>query len=69
MNTPTDNAELDRESPQALLLEEAYNLGYHKVKNGCLQKPLRELNAHIDTVCREAYKKGYIDRGIEELTK
>ncbi len=55
----SNNAELDQESPQALLLEEAYNLGYHKVKNGCLQKPLKELNAHIDTVCREA--RGCVD--------
>jgi hypothetical protein len=39
--------ELDQESEQALLLEEAYQLGYHKVKNGCLQEPLKKLNALI----------------------
>jgi hypothetical protein len=44
--TPSKAAKLDQESPQALLLEEAYQYGYHKVKDGCLVKPLIELN-HI----------------------
>lgn len=42
--TTTIDDEIDRESEQALILEEAYNLGYHKVKNGCLIEPLKKLN-------------------------
>jgi len=49
--------ELDQESEQALLLEEAYQLGYHKVRNGCLQEPLRKLNALIAQAKREAREK------------
>jgi hypothetical protein len=47
----TELGEIDMESEQALLLEEAYNLGYHKVKNGCLipltEKLERQINALI----------------------
>ena len=47
----TELREIDIESEQALLLEEAYNLGYHKVKNGCLipltEKLERQINALI----------------------
>ena len=50
----SDTNELDQESKQALLLEEAYNLGYYKVKNGCLQVPLKKLNQLIATKEQEA---------------
>lgn len=43
----TQPSELDQESEQALLLEEVYELGYHKIKNGCLQEPLERLNKLI----------------------
>jgi len=35
------------ESPQALLLERAHQLGYIQERNGCLQKLLKELNTLI----------------------
>ena len=35
-NPNTKKDEPDLKSPLALLLEEAYQLGYHKIKDGCL---------------------------------
>lgn len=39
---------LDQESEQALILEQAYQFGYHKIKDGCLREPLKELNKIIE---------------------
>ena len=52
--------EIDQESEQALLLEEAYQLGYYKVKDGCLLKPLSKLNLLLERRETEAR--------IDELT-
>jgi hypothetical protein len=45
---PSELEQIDQESEQALLLEEAYQLGWHKVRNGCLVEPLKKLNAIIE---------------------
>lgn len=58
MTTPTDNAWLDE-----IMLKPAHWQAddYAKAKQAIL--------SHIDTVYREAYKKGYIDRGIEDINE
>lgn len=64
----SDTNELDQESEQALLLEEAYNLGYQKVRNGCLQEVLEKLNLLIATKEQQAYKAGMVKDATHRLT-
>jgi len=62
--TSQQDTELDQESEHALILETAYNLGYHKIKDGCLQEPLKELNKLISSKVNEE-RKSFIRQLIE----
>lgn len=63
-NLEMTDKKLDQESPQALLLEEAYQLGYHKVRDGCLQEPLVKLNDLLKAERNKAKTEAYLDAGL-----
>lgn len=80
MTTPTDNTWLDelidKYRADIMLAAQGMSSDNETYRDSAVNvAALSSLNlknalrTHLDTVCREAYKKGYIDKGIEELTK
>lgn len=80
-NPNTKKDEPDLKSPLALLLEEAYQLGYHKIKDGCLiplaLKSQRYITSETKKANKELFKalrgiwsnppKEYVEQGSNEL--
>jgi len=76
-NTPTDNAWLDD------VLEQVFHYGvgtnssdivgndkaYLNLKTHAVKTAKQAILTHIDTVCREARKQGYIEGGIDAINR